>query len=166
MGAFLAVKGVIETSKLFGQTPYRARLRRWVLELARILGPTRIIVGSSSATIGGSSVSGRGKVRSVARGNAISERLRVVEENVERLDSEVDSARLETQQGIEAVRQLVQAQGAAQQGGTAAVAKRLEEYSTGSLDLELVGAFWVIVGQAYTTFPNEIAAGLLKWATA
>lgn len=156
-GVALAVFGVVQTRALFGQEPYRRRVWRWIKELRGIFGMTRVIAGTVHAVTPGLRASGTATVRSNPKYMSISVRLRAVEENLRRVDADLSSTQQQFRDETRAIRQELARTNAEQQTGIARVAEKLKEYSTGSLDLELVGAVWVVIGQAYGSFPVEIA---------
>ena len=57
---------------------------------------------------------------------------------------------------LHARRATITSERAAREEATQALAQRLEHYSAGGLDVEIVGAAWIVIGRAFGSFPVEI----------
>ena len=80
--------------------------------------------------------------------NAERTELRITEE-ADRAEKELQALRMEIRADLEKHDQRVRA-----------VATRVESVSADGLDWTMVGAWWVIIGQVYGSFPGEIASAL------
>ena len=156
-GVGLAVFGVLETRALFGQESYRRRLWRWLSSLRPIFGRASVVSMTAHATLPALRASGTLTVQASTKDGSLSARLRAVEENLKRIDDELSEAQKRLGDEVRAVREEFERSKVEHRTGISRVAAKLEEYSTGSLDLQLVGVFWVLAGQAFGSFPAEIA---------
>lgn len=160
-GVGLVGLGVLDTRRLFGQTPYRQRFIAWIEELPRIFGPGRVITATGGSSLGLSSHA-TATVRSTARNASISARLAALERNVKEIDTQVSALEHQLREESQKWRQELEGLSSHSRQETSKLAARLEAYSTGSVDLELMGAAWVLIGQAYGSFPQEIANNI-RW---
>jgi len=162
LGIIQVTRGVLETQLLFGRPTYKERVAKWAARLPPIFKPRAIVMGASVATIGGSTLRARGTVRTNAADDSLEARVVALESNFKHLEREIQGTeeRLETE--IAKIGESVLKEQGDRNVHVSEIAKQLETYSTGGLDYELSGVCWVLFGQAFGSFPVEIAAALQR----
>jgi hypothetical protein len=153
LGVGLVAKSIYDTQILFERPRYRVRLLNWLKRLPPLLSRARVVRGEASITLPMLTVSARGHVRVNPKESTFDARLEAIEENAKRIDDRISQAERRSDEDLRRVDSLVSAEGVARKKSLDALQARLVDYSAGSLDWEIVGAAWVIVGQAFGTFP-------------
>ena len=92
----------------------------------------------------------------------IEDRVRVLEQNVRQASERTEVVRREVRSVADALRLEAGAMRESHEEAQKELRRRLEDFSVGSVDFELAGVFWVVIGGALTTFPAEIASGLAR----
>ena len=156
-GVLLVVRGVIETQSLFKRPSYRSRVTLWLKRLPPIFQRRQVIVAAGAAALGMATASARASVWSNPRDDSITERVRVLEQNLGRVKEHVVAVENRLDQEVRAFQHSLATETSARDAKIAQLAQTIETYTTGSLDGELVGVAWVVVGQAFGSFPAEIA---------
>lgn len=109
--------------------------------------------------------SGSAHVRKVAGSNAsIEEKVTAIEDNLRLIDDRVTSVDNQLRANIADLRTTIASERTAREEMERSIRAQLEDLSAGGLDFEAVGVAWVVIGNALTTFPCEIAK-LLGMAT-
>lgn len=160
VGVLQVVRGVLETQVMFGRPSYRSRVLNWMGRLAPIFRPRAVVLAASAAAIGRGAFNARLSVRANPKDESCEARIEALEKNLRYLEDEVRGAEARLDKAITDVLATARREQSVGASRLSEVAQRLETYSTGGLDHELAGIVWVIAGQAYGTFPTEIAAAL------
>jgi hypothetical protein len=131
---------------------------RWIrLRWRRLMGKSVTHYASATMTAGGT-ISGRGKARAGTSSNDVADRLRVLEENFERLDNEVDRHRRELDARIDE-------ETAAQQAALAEFRSRVETRESeertafaNSAKLQWLGIALFVLGAMASAAANVVGA--------
>lgn len=156
-GVVLVGYGILQTQQMFGRPRYGTRILAWLKRFPAIFRSRKIVGAISTGGIGLSG-SASATVRAGAKDGSISARLRALEENVRRIDERITGVEQHTRSELQQLRESIASEQREREQRDALLGQRLEDYSAGSLDLELVGVAWVIFGQAFGSFPAEIAS--------
>jgi len=112
--------------------------------------------------MGGASVKARGTARTNPVDGSLEARVVALEANFKHIEREIQCTEERLEKEIEKVGEAVRKEEADRNVHVSAIAKQLETYSTSGLDYELAGVCWVLFGQAFGSFPSEIAAALQR----
>ena len=161
LGVLLVAKGIGETHELFGRPRLFARAALWIrrFPLFRSFKP---ISGASSGSVrfGGSANAMLGFAFDATA--PVETRLHQLERSVTQLVGDIAAIRASAESSIANVKEELRAETEKLGRSQTDIARRLENYSAGGLDYEIVGAAWVVVGQALSSFPSEIGAALTE----
>lgn len=155
-GAFLVARGVLETQRLFERPRYLDRVHAWLKRFTIPFKRRSVIAAASSVTLG---ISGNATA-TLIRANkkrSVSERLRLLEQDVKRLETLVDASVARVANDVAQLRAKIETERNQRSEELERVRKLLVQFSAGSLDWEVVGLVWLVVGQALAYFPGEIA---------
>ena len=162
LGVVLVARSVRETQTLFGRPTYRERTSAWLKRFPLIFRSRQTIALAGAATLGFSGARATATVRAIAQDSSLEARITAMEENFRRVDERISLADQAVYKEIDTVRDEIAREKSERQLAHTTLAGRLEDYSAGGLDGELVGIAWVIVGQAYGSFPAEIGSFLFR----
>lgn len=163
LGVGLVARGVFETQQLFGRPRLRDRVRAWRTRLVAVFKPRSLVVAVSGASLNfGGSASATATVGPPPT-RSMSKRLEAVEAAVLSMQTQISASEQALRTDIAKVRAEVAAERVKLASQHEALAAKVEAYSAGSLDSELIGVAWLIIGQAFGSFPGEIACLLVRW---
>ena len=161
-GVGLVVRGIVDTQRLFGRPTLRSRVKGWALRLPRILNPPPIDLAASvtasahvTATLGG--VEARGTVGAPS----VEQRLSAAEADISRARREIEQLRTQHSTQIVALHSSYHLESTARAEADARLERKLEEFSVGGIDTELMGVVWFVAGEVLTTLTDEVARGLI-----
>ena len=162
LGGALVLKGITGTQHLFNKPRLYRRVTAWLRRLPPIFARRGIIHAAGFAVTASATVSARGHVRVNPKDpSSVSSRVDAIEENLRRVDDRISQVETRVDQEVKSVRELVDSERSERARGHPTLDARLEEAAAGDLDLELVGVWWLIVGQVLGSFPEEI--GRVLW---
>lgn len=111
---------------------------------------------------GGSIASGMGNVTVTLGPDAsLESRIVLLEADMKRVQARVDGTETRLSKEVNELQSVAARNRQALEEADRALRERLEEFSAGGLDFESIGVVWFIIGEALTTFPDEIARFLL-----
>jgi hypothetical protein len=162
-GIFIVVNSIRAKTRLFGRPSVHSRARSWLARFPTFFGrakpQTVALQGHLGVSIGGSAE------LSFSRGPdaSLEQRIFALEQNLDGLTVRVATGNQKMKEALQQVsethaREISAVRSTANQFGS-----RFEELSVGSLDVELAAVVWVVFGNLYTTFPQEVA-NLLRHA--
>ena len=161
-GVGLVVRGLVDTQRLFGRPTLQSRVKNWVRRLLRILKPPPIDLAASvtgtahmTATLGG--VEARGTVGAPS----VEQRLSAVEADISRARREIEQLRTQHSTQIAALHSSHDLESTARAEADARLERKLEQFSVGGIDTELMGVAWFVAGEVLTTLTEEVARGLI-----
>lgn len=163
IGVLLVAKGIVETRKLFKRPPVRERVKAWWGRLPEALAGGRTVDAQVSIAAAGAAGDAEAEVITVASDATLESRVAALEQRAGDLSRRITTVKLALRGEIRDVRASIETERSERARDTRAVSDRLESYSAGGLDQEGVGAFWVLVGQAFGSFPEEIAEHVPPW---
>jgi hypothetical protein len=104
---------------------------------------------------------GAARIRlSVGFNSPLERRVEVLEQNLERLEDEVDEKVAHIRNELGRVRTSVDEEVRSRQVEARVTSALLQDLAVGGLDLELAGLVWLLIGLLCTSIPEELA-GLL-----
>lgn len=161
LGLLTVAKGLHDARRLFGRPGYVARARTFVRGFPRFR-PEPVHLHASGTGVG----VGTGALAVLKRGSSpdasIEERMTHLEQAVVRLQAQVTQDRRRTADSVNALAQRQEEERRLWNLGDAAIAHRLEVFSVGGLDLEVVGLLWLLAGVILGTIPSQAAAFLTR----
>jgi bifunctional DNA-binding transcriptional regulator/antitoxin component of YhaV-PrlF toxin-antitoxin module len=157
LGLATVAWGLSEMRRLFHRPSLRARIFGWFRRLAAAFRAPKLISGQASVA-GRATVSAEARVvLGVRPGAPLEERVKVLEENLNRLRDEQDTKVQEIRRELSTVREDMQRESQERQAADEKTVRQIEEVAIGGLHLEIVGLFWLFLGVLCTSIPNEIA---------
>ncbi len=162
VGVVLVVKGIRDKQQLFQRPSLALRVNQWIRRLPPIFLPTKRVSGTSHISLGGATMSGSGNLTATltTASPTIEDRVRVLEQNFRKASERIEVVQNEVRTVADALRLEAGAMRQSHEEAHKELRRRLEDFSVGSVDFELAGVFWVVIGGALTTFPAEIALRL------
>jgi hypothetical protein len=162
-GVGLVVKGIRDKRRHFGRPALFERLRNWLSRLPALLGGPRPVTGKAMMAAGAIFATGSGHVRLAVSSSApLEERLAALEENLKRIDDRITGVDGQLRGSITELREAIRVESSAREQLHQSLKMQLESLSAGGLDFEAVGVVWVVVGNAFSTFPTELAKAIAR----
>jgi hypothetical protein len=157
-GVVLVAREITETAKLFKRPTLRSRVKAWGARLPAVLGRRSQVRAAGVAVMPSLTASGRATVRHNPSDpdswrswvDALWRNSALIEERITQ-----ETAQLERQ--ISGLQGALKSEAQRREEEIRAINQRVEHISAGGLDWAIVGAVWVVVGQFYGSFPQEIA---------
>jgi hypothetical protein len=165
LGLFTVAEGLRRMRRMFGRPTLRAGAKDWFRRLVaafRQPAPIDLVVILES----GAHMTGEVRVRqSAGPGASVDQRLEVLQENVNRLEEELDAKIRELRKRIADVQESLKRESEERTAGDGRTARQIEEVAVGGLHLEIVGLLWLTLGVLGTSIPDQIAAllSLIGW---
>ena len=157
LGVLLVANGILQTQALFGQPKLHMRVTAWLRRLPPIFNRRNTVYATASGSLGGFSASATGYVRASAQNQSLEARVVALEGNLRRIDDRITVTENLVRAEVRSMKETIAAERTTREKADRTLSERLESFSVGSLDYEIVGAIWVIIGQAFGSFPTEIA---------
>jgi len=156
-GIGLVVKGILDTQKLFKRPSMLDRFQRWAKQFPAIFRRHRTI--DASITLQGlASVSAVGNATiTVGSDASLESRIAALETNFRGMQDRIANTESRFSKELNEIQSTADRTRKALEEADRALHERLETYSAGGLDFESIGVAWFIIGEALTTFPDEIA---------
>ena len=162
LGILTVVAGLRDKRRLFDRPSLLESVRRWLNRHPRwrpkpqtiqVAGAASLsVVGSARATLW----------RGAPSDAAVEVRLAALEANLVTLRNEHAETTKEIQEAIRKVSETTERERRAHDSAIATVRRQLEGLGAGSLHVEMMGVFWLILGVTLGTASVEIAT-MLKW---
>lgn len=163
LGIGAVALGLRDVRRTFGRPSLAQSLAGWTRRLWSVVRLPPPIVGVMSASSGGATVSGRGRVRfTIGPDSTIERRLSVLEQDVARLQDEVDANEAALRKDLGLVNTSLSSEQQARESQFRQLATRLEDFAVGGLRLEFVGLVWLVLGGLGTNIPGELATWLMR----
>jgi hypothetical protein len=162
-GVALVAHGIIGTLKTFGAPSVRSRAAAWWARRPRLFGRTIDVSGATTATASASgslTLSGGGTVR--VGPPSLEEQIAELKQEIARTNARVNVVDQRTQDDVRDLRTALAGERAAREASTRTLAEQVQSYTVGGIVWEVVGAWWVVVGQLFGAFPDEIAKVIPK----
>ena len=166
LGICTVAYGLSDVRRAFGRPSLGQKLVGWARRLWSVIRlpppTTAVFKGSGGLTLGGSA-----RVRFGASADSpIEHRLTVLEQNVARLQDEVDANETALRRDLGLVKESLGTEQQVREGQFRQLATQLEEFAVGGLHLEFVGLVWLVAGGLGTNIPEEIATWLTRFTRA
>jgi hypothetical protein len=97
---------------------------------------------------------------------SLEEQIAELKQEIARTNARVNVVDQRTQDDVRDLRTALAGERAAREASTRTLAEQVQSYTVGGIVWEVVGAWWVVVGQLFGAFPDEIAKvipKLLSW---
>lgn len=164
VGIWRVAQGIRDTRRLFNRPAIHDRLGAWARRLPPLLSRFPARRGATINVSGSVALSGTGTVTVGARANAtLDERMSAVEQQVGRLRGDLSTAQSRIAAEEEARKDADAKEQAERVKGDNEVRRQVEDLGVGNIDSEVVGVWWLIVGELAVTFPEELAPHLYGW---
>jgi hypothetical protein len=158
IGLIVVAYGIHDTRQLFGKPGLWTYARRWFARLRGVFRRPILLsahgIGSAFAS-GSLSVEGSGHV--ARREPTLEERVQHLEARLTSLDARFTTLDDRLSEEVTELRQSHQEEVQARERKDREIAELLDRYSTGGLNLDVIGLVWVAVGSVLAGFPGEIA---------
>jgi hypothetical protein len=158
-GIVVVAYGLYGTLRLFDRPSQSSRFRAWVRSFPRLHPPALEVRGS--AAFGGLATAGTGTLRATAPAMASAEdRLRILEGELDRVDQRITQFRIDVRTQFAAVLQSIDSESRTRQTDLSKLSARLEAFSVGGVDYEVIGLVWLVLGLALANLTPELAENL------
>ncbi len=159
LGLFTVAFGLRQTRRLFpGRPSVGERIRAWFGQLVSAFRKQQPITAHVVAAGGAVTFSGKARVRLGAGADApLERRLEVLQQNVDRLQNELDDEIRELSVKIGRTEDGVRKEADERKRADDSITRVIEEATIGGLNLEVVGLFWLALGVLGQGLPDEIA---------
>lgn len=153
-GVLLVAHGIWETQRLFNRPRLAHRAQAWLKRFP--LTAQRRVTGVVGMALGCASVAGSLTVRKVAKDSSLEARVDALEENLRHIETRVSATEQRFLNELQKVNESLASERSERERGDHTLRDRLERFSAGGLDFELMGVVWLIVGQLFASFPDEV----------
>lgn len=149
--------GLYLTRREFGRPSYRQEAAQWSRDALSLFQPRKSVVADYVITPRAGGVEIAGAAPTVSVSGSIEGRVAALEAQHSAMDARISAMRGEFQTSVENLRHSLAANDRALSKTVADLAKQLEDFSVGGLDLEAMGLIWLLCGAVLSTFAEEIA---------
>lgn len=157
MGLATVAIGLSQVRQLFGRPSLLWKVLTWFRRIAAAFcRPKPTVVQANTGTIAIRSGRARVMVRASPE-DSLDRRVALLEENLYRLQDEVDAKEKEFKKELGTVRDALGQEQRSRETEDRKVSAKLEELAIGGLHLEFVGLIWLALGVLGTSIPDEIA---------
>ena len=164
LGLATVARGLHQTRSLFDQPSLRASMANWFRRLAGAFTapkPTSVKVSLAGASIRVFNAQVDVGIGSQA---TLVERVEKLEENLKRLQGEVDSRVQGLRQELGTVKESIERESQGRREADEKTARRIEEMAIGGIHLEVVGLLWLFLGVIAAGIPDLIAVWFSRFA--
>lgn len=152
--------GLGQMRRLFDRPSLHARIFGWFGRFAAAFKSPKPIFAQASVAGAGTAV-GKPRVSSRAPlGTSLEKRVTLLEENLDRLQAELDTKVHEMHGELGTMRQDIQRESEARKAADEDTTRKIREVAVGGLHLEEVGLVWLLFGVLGASLPDEIAGWL------
>lgn len=156
-GVAFVVSSIRQKRALFGRPSLFGRTTAWLRRFPTLFGKPRSV--HLHAGSGGISISGHSAslfVGSTAP-KTLDERVGALEEDIKSIREQIARTKEQLENEVRDLTNSTHSEMSTLREETTQLTGRVEELSVGSLDFELAAVAWVLFGNLYTTFPQELA---------
>ena len=162
LGILAVVSGLRNKRRLFNRPSLIEHVRRWLTRRPR-WGARPQVVGAAAMLSASASVSAKASVWRGAKTDApVEARLAALEANLLTLREEQTETAQELRQSARRTDEAVISERRARESAVTLLRSQLEGFGVGDLHVEMIGAFWLVLGVVLATIPSEIACAL-RW---
>lgn len=164
LGSLVVVVGILGRRRIFGLGSVGSAVAAWLDEVAVLFTPRRPRRTVYIAAAGNLIASGAVTANPVVLPQSVDQRLKQLEDRVDRMDAQANQRHQEVVNSLQLLRDDLRADIDGERRRLADLEERTRELSVASIQPELMGLSWLILGIAVGAWP-EVAARLVAHAS-